>query len=51
MSDRTVAVCTKCGQVYAARKHGDRMILSTRDGNCSCGNETVEEIDDEIAAD
>lgn len=36
--------CSECGQVYSARKHDGRFLLSTRDGQCSCGGAAFEAV-------
>ena len=45
MEDQRIVVrCTECERVYAAREREEEYLLSTEDGNCRCGNGTLEAI-------
>lgn len=51
MREQTAVHCTDCGRVYSARKHDGGFILPTRDGNCTCGNDTVSAVTRSVTAD
>lgn len=38
--------CAECGSPYCARLVGDEVVLSTEDGNCTCGSETLVKVTD-----
>lgn len=40
MQQQTAVVCEGCGNTYAARVVGEQFLISTDDGNCSCGNDS-----------